>query len=183
MNRKPNHSLPDQTGRLRGFSPNLFASCLLPVFFFVIFFFAGAVAGEERKLSLPEALRIALAANHELKSFTNTLSAEKESIGVARSFLLPRITFEERFLRTTNPTYSFMAKLNQERFTADDFAVASLNNPDPINDFQTSFSVEQPVFVKKAFVGLACPKRRPQPRKKNSREKRKRPPSRWCSPT
>lgn len=158
MNQKPNASPPDHTGRQRRLSRNIFASCLLPIFFSVIFLFAGAVAGEERKLSLPEALKIALAENHELKALTNALSAEKESIGVARSFLLPRITFEERFLRTTNPTYAFMAKLNQERFTADDFAVASLNNPDPLNDFQTSFSVEQPVFVQKAFVGLAMSK-------------------------
>ena len=79
--------------------------------------------------------------------------------GIARSSLLPRVFFEERYLRTNNPTYAFMAKLNQGRFTQQDFAIDNLNNPNPIDDYQTQFGLEQPLFVPKAWVGLDISKR------------------------
>lgn len=112
------------------------------------------VFASEKRVSLSDAIRIALENNHEVLAFKNSLYAQKEDIGVARSFLLPKITFEERYMRTNNPTYSFMAKLNQERFAQSDFVITSLNNPKPINDFQTSISFEQPIFLRKANIGL-----------------------------
>lgn len=120
---------------------------------FVLFLSVNAFASE-KQISLSDAIKIALENNHEIKAFKNSVSAQKEDIGVARSFLFPKIIFEERFLRTNNPTYSFMARLNQERFIQSDFAVTSLNNPKPINDFQTSLSFEQPLFARKANIGL-----------------------------
>lgn len=112
-----------------------------------------AVFGE-KAVGLHEAIGIAMEDNHELRAFGHSLSARGEEIGIARSVLLPKITFEERFMRTTNPTFAFMAKLNQERFVQEDFAVGSLNNPKAISDFQTSLSFEQPVFVRRASIGL-----------------------------
>ncbi len=124
---------------------------------FILFSVSGAAA--ENGLTLRDALQIALENNHEVRAFKNSVFAQQEDIGIARSFLLPRITFEERFMRTTNPTYAFMAKLNQERFVQQDFDVSSLNNPRAISDFQTSFSFEQPVFARKAYVGLDMAKK------------------------
>lgn len=112
------------------------------------------VFASEKQISLFDAIKTALKNNHEVLAFKNSLFAQKEDIGISRSFLLPKITFEERFMRTNNPTYSFMAKLNQERFSQSDFAISSLNNPDTVNDFQTSLSFEQPLFVRKANIGL-----------------------------
>ncbi|HET6514811.1 MAG TPA: TolC family protein [Thermodesulfovibrionales bacterium] len=109
---------------------------------------------EAKPVSLREAVRLALENNHEIRASQNALSSQGEDVGVALSNLLPKISFEERFLRTTNPSFAFMAKLNQARFTQEDFAINSLNNPSATNDFQTSFSFEQPVFVRKAGVGL-----------------------------
>lgn len=124
-----------------------------------IFLFHGKATAEEGPLGLREALVIAMENNHDLRAFRSSLAAKGEDIGIARSFLLPRITFEERFLRTTNPTYAFMAKLNQERFSQKDFEVSSLNNPRAVNDFQTSLSFEQPLFSHKALVGLDMAKK------------------------
>lgn len=118
---------------------------------------AAAFAGE-RALTLKDALELGLKGNPELKAFHNSVYAEKENIGSARSSLLPKITFEERFMRTTNPTFAFSSKLNQERFSQADFAIQSLNNPAAINDYQTSVSIEQPLFVRKADVGLRMAK-------------------------
>jgi|MudIll2142460700_1097286.scaffolds.fasta_scaffold20456_2 outer membrane protein TolC len=110
---------------------------------------------QERVLSLREAIDQALSGNSDLRAGEQSLSANREDIGIAKSFLLPKLTFEERFLRTNNPTYAFMAKLNQERFSKADLAGApdTFNHPDPISNFQTSLSFEQALFVPKGNVG------------------------------
>jgi outer membrane protein len=109
---------------------------------------------QDKKLTLDEALKIALEENREVRAFKNTVLAQKENIGVARSYLLPKINFEERAARTNNPPSAFMMKLNQQRFAMDDFALNNLNNPKSINDFQTAFSFEQPVFLMKSYLNL-----------------------------
>ncbi|HIJ59142.1 MAG TPA: TolC family protein [Nitrospirae bacterium] len=108
----------------------------------------------ERKLKLNEAIEIALKGNHEIRAFKNALLSAKEDLSISKSHLFPKLIFEERFMRTNNPTYSFMAKLNQSRFSESDFHVPSLNNPKATNDFQSSIYFEQPVFVKKIYVGI-----------------------------
>ena len=111
---------------------------------------------QERVLSLREAIEAALSGNPELRAYEKSLSAQKEEIGIAKSFLLPKLVFEERFMRTNNPTYVFMSKLNQERFSKDDLAGApdTFNYPDPISNFQTSLSFEQAIFAPKANAGF-----------------------------
>jgi outer membrane protein TolC len=118
--------------------------------------FAGTseALAEVEAVSLREAVGLALENNHEIRAAQDALSSQEEDVGLAMSNLLPKINFEERFMTTTNPTFAFMAKLNQERFTQQDFAINSLNDPGSTYDFQTSFSFEQPIFVKKAAVGL-----------------------------
>jgi outer membrane protein len=118
----------------------------------------GWCAGEGR-VSLVEAVRIALQDNHEIKAFKGSLDAQKAEIGVVRSFLLPRITLEERAARTNNPPNAFMMKLNQQRFSQSDFAIDSLNNPRTTTDYQSQISFEQPLFVAKSFIGLNMAKK------------------------
>jgi outer membrane protein len=118
----------------------------------------GVACGDERRISFREALKIALTNNNEIKALSHTVAAEREGIEVARSQLFPRVSFEERFMRTTNPTYAFMAKLNEGRFANQDFDIHSLNNPDAVNDYQTTLLIEQRVFEKKVHVGLEMSK-------------------------
>ena len=105
-------------------------------------------------LPLRTAVEKALENNHEIAAFKNSLAANKEDIGIARSNLLPKLSLEERFLRTNNPTYVFMSKLNQGRFTMQDFAIDSLNDPAPESDFQTSLAVFQPLLAMQASIGI-----------------------------
>lgn len=117
-------------------------------------FFQWSPLFAEDELTLKDALEIALSGNSMLRAkewATESVQTEK---GISWSHLLPRVTFEERFSRTNNPTYSFMSKLNQQRFEASDFDVNALNKPDAISNFQTAISFEQPLFVKKAYVGI-----------------------------
>ncbi|MGE5443175.1 MAG: TolC family protein, partial [Ignavibacteriales bacterium] len=114
--------------------------------------------GDERQLSLKDTIQIALENNHEIRAFKNSLYAQNDEIGIARSVLLPKISLEEGFVRTDNPTNVFSIKLNQERFSQSDFQISSLNNPSPINNFQTFLSFEQPIFAMKANIGLKMAK-------------------------
>ena len=112
----------------------------------------GHAAGE--RLTLDEAVRFALKNNHELQAERNVHSSKGAEVGIARSALLPKISLEERYLRAGGPAYVFMTKLNQERIEAADFSPESLNHPTAVNDFQTSVTVEQPLFAKKAGIGV-----------------------------
>ena len=105
-------------------------------------------------LTLQKAVGIALENNSGLKAHSWSITSQKEDYGAARSNLYPKIGIEEKFIRTDNPTYDFMARLNQERFTQKDFAVDSLNDPRAISDFQTSFNFEQPLFIPKLYYGM-----------------------------
>lgn len=128
----------------------------LSYLFLLSFFFTFSSLGSdgEIKLSLEEAIRIALKNNHEIRAVMNSVLAEGSDVGISRSFLLPRINMEERFVRTNNPTEVFSIKLNQERFSMSDFEIANLNNPDPISDFRTTFSAEQPILAIKELLTL-----------------------------
>jgi outer membrane protein len=108
----------------------------------------------EPRLTIVEAVRKALEDNHDLRAMKSSSAAQRQEIGIARSYLLPKISIEERYLRTNNPGYSFMSKLNQERIEMQDFNPDTLNHPEAINDYQSSVTIEQPVFAKKAFIGL-----------------------------
>jgi outer membrane protein len=114
---------------------------------------------EQKRVDLIEAVKLAMEHNHEIRSSRYSLFAQKEDIGIARSYLLPKLSFEERATRTNNPPGVFMMKLNQERFAQSDFDIFSLNNPKPQSDLQTLFSIEQPIFVGKYLIGLNMAKK------------------------
>jgi|WetSurMetagenome_2_1015567.scaffolds.fasta_scaffold70945_2 outer membrane protein len=134
-----------------------FSLLIVSITVFALFLPSGGL-GEERKLTLTEAIKIALEENYELRAAKNALFAQKEGVGIARSAFLPKLTFEERAARTNNPPLSFMMKLNQQRFSQNDFMIDTLNNPPPINDYQTAFFIEQPVFSMRSFTGLSVAK-------------------------
>ena len=127
---------------------------VLAIMAFLLFIPALNGSGAERQVGLTEAITMALKDYHEMRAMKNSVFAQKEEVEVARSFLLPRLSFEERALRTNNPTLVFSSKLNEGRFSAEDLNINALNNPGPTNDFQTLVTFEQPIFQRKAFVGL-----------------------------
>lgn len=125
---------------------------------FILYILAGIAWADDlahlKQVTIFEAVQKALSDNHEIKAMLSSSHAYKQDIGIARSYLLPKISIEERYSRTNNPGYAFMSRLNQERITSQDFNPDTLNHPDAINDYQSSINVEQPVFAKKAFIGL-----------------------------
>ncbi len=114
---------------------------------------------QENKISLKDAVKTALENNDGLKALESSVSAQKSEIGISRSFLLPQLNIEEKFVRTNNPTSVFSIKLNQERFSESDFEISNLNNPDPISDFGTNFSAEMPILAVQEYLSLKSSKK------------------------
>jgi len=100
-----------------------------------------------REVELKEAIELALRNNHLIKSAQRDLKAQELELKAAKGALFPRIKVEETFTRTDVPAYAFMSKLNQERITMQDFDPARLNNPKAINNFETKFTIEVPIWL------------------------------------
>ncbi len=133
------------------------------LFIIILFIFDGSnlyaydenIKGE-KVLHLSEVIDLALKENHQLKAMEMNLMAVKEDIYISRSYLLPSLRLEERFMRTDNPAYVFSTKMNQTRFSMEDLigAPETFNKPAPISNFQTLLSFEMPIYVRKAWIGL-----------------------------
>ncbi|MGE5246722.1 MAG: TolC family protein, partial [Verrucomicrobiota bacterium] len=105
-------------------------------------------------VSFAEAVSRALANNASVIAARHGWASAKRDAEKARGSSLPSLSFEERFVRTNVPAEAFALKMNQERLLASDFAdVDNFNKPPPINDFTTSFTLEQPLFAPKAWLG------------------------------
>ncbi len=141
------------------------------LFFFLAFLVTGLQAYGEvsndemsnnvRSYTLKEAIEIALKGNPELRAMYMNLRAVEQDIYIQRSYLLPQLRIEERFMRTDNPAYVFSTKINQGNFTMADLMGApdTFNAPTPINNFQTVLSFEMPLYVRKAWIGLDISKK------------------------
>ncbi|MBF0327991.1 MAG: TolC family protein [Nitrospirae bacterium] len=126
----------------------------------------------EKQLSMLEAVRLAITDSHELRAFKYNVEAGREEIGIARSSLFPRISFEERFTRTNNPPYAFMTKLGQERIVQQDFNPDALNKPNAVNDFQSAVSFEQILYSPKTLTGVSVSKKNYAGKLKDLKRKR-----------
>jgi outer membrane protein TolC len=106
-----------------------------------------AVDAETFKLSIKDAISMALENNSQIKAASFTSQAASQGIKSANSRYLPAIFFEEAMVASNSPTNTFMMKLDEGRFTQNDFQISNLNNPTTSHDFKTSLSIQQPLFV------------------------------------
>ena len=122
--------------------------------FIAIFFFFPLVADAAddqntplpEPLSMTEAIHIAVEQNPEIKAAQFQVDAVKSNSVKAQSGFYPQLNFTQSFNRTTNPMWAFGTKLNQAAITQGDFDPSRLNDPDPINNFTSNFSVSWSVF-------------------------------------
>ncbi len=105
-------------------------------------------------ISLRDAIGLAMKDNHRINALTFAQEASRNDVDIARGNLLPKVTFEETIMRTNNPTYYFMSKLNQSRFSQQDFEISALNHPNPTNNYRTNLEFEMPLFARKASLGI-----------------------------
>ncbi|MDD2900517.1 MAG: TolC family protein [Desulfuromonadaceae bacterium] len=108
---------------------------------------AAAADAETLKLNFKDALNMALENNSQIKAARFSSQAAARGIQSANSRYLPVVNFEETLMASNSPTNTFMMKLDEGRFTTNDFAISTLNNPSAAHDFKTALSVQQPLFV------------------------------------
>ena len=100
----------------------------------------------EEQLTLAQAISKALEHNPELAVDEPLRSAAQSELDASRSGYLPRLDFEQAYNGGNNPVYVFGTLLTQRRFTADNFALPSLNNPDAIDNLQTRCSAQGTIW-------------------------------------
>jgi len=108
--------------------------------------FGAGTAHAQDLLTLDAAVAQALGANPALKA---TRSGQDEALArqdEAQSRFYPRITVSESWQRGNAPVFVFSSLLSARRFTAGNFAIDSLNNPDSVGFFHGAVSVEQVLF-------------------------------------
>jgi outer membrane protein len=97
-------------------------------------------AGSAVPLTLRQAVDRALGLNPQGAMTRADAAAAKAAAGQARTALLPQLNFTEDMSRGNDPVYVFGARLRQQQFTQDNFALNALNRPQPIGNFATRFS-------------------------------------------
>jgi outer membrane protein len=112
--------------------------------------FAGAADDQNNplpeSLSMAEAIHIAVEKNPEIKAAQFQVDAVKSNSVKAQSGFYPQLNFMQSFNRTTNPMWAFGTKLNQGVITQADFNPVSLNDPDAINNFASTFSLSWSIY-------------------------------------
>lgn len=103
----------------------------------------GAVLGAAELLTLADAVRRAVASHPNVESAKAMLKASAERIPEAKAGYLPRVDYQESWVRSNNPVFVFGSLLTQRQFGLQNFAIDSLNRPDFLNNFQSLVSAEQ----------------------------------------
>lgn len=106
----------------------------------------GIALGASPPLTLGEAMLLALQHNPGLKAAGLTVETAEADLARARARFLPSVNFTETYTFSDNPTQVFMNKLNQRVFTAQDFELNNLNNPNAFGNFRTGLVLNQPLF-------------------------------------
>jgi outer membrane protein TolC len=106
----------------------------------------GTAALAQTALTLDEAIRRAQADTAEARALASSIDEADARIQGAQSTYWPRIDVTETVQRGNQPVYVFGSLLAQRRFTAADFAIPALNDPDPVTNTRTAVTLDQPIF-------------------------------------
>jgi outer membrane protein TolC len=116
---------------------------------FVVLAAAGLTAGQaaaQTPLTLDDAVARALRQNPATRGAEAARREAAERARQARAGWLPRLDLIETWQHGNQPVFVFGSILAQRTFTEANFAIDSLNHPDPVSNFRTGISVEQLVF-------------------------------------
>ncbi len=103
-------------------------------------------AQAQEKLSLEQAVHKALESNPDLAADAPARAAAAFEQAASKAGYRPRLDLEQSVLGGNNPVYVFGSLLTQRHFTADDFALPSLNTPDPLANLQTRITAQQNIW-------------------------------------
>jgi outer membrane protein TolC len=100
---------------------------------------AGLSSGQE-PLTLRQAIQEALGQSPAAAIAHADSQEAKSAATLARTQLLPQLSFTEDISRGNDHVYAFGTRLRQRQFTQADFALNALNFPQPIGNFSSRFS-------------------------------------------
>jgi outer membrane protein len=108
---------------------------------------AGDGSAAPRRISLAEAIAIALHDNRTLKAATFGTEAARAEIGAARGAMIPRLDAGENLSYTDNSVQVFSDLLLQQDFSQSNFALEQLNHPAFLSNFQSQVRLSFPLFA------------------------------------
>jgi outer membrane protein TolC len=82
----------------------------------------------------------------DARALASTIDEADARVQGAQSGFWPRVDLTETVQRGNDPVFAFSSLLSQRRFTAANFAIPSLNHPDPITNTRTAIGIEQPIY-------------------------------------
>ena len=131
--------------------------CVSATYLLLIAFGLPVPAAAQTQLTLTDAIARARAQNPDASS---SAAAEREAaqrMTQARAGYWPKVDVAESWQRGNQPVFVFSSLLAQRQFTAADFAVGALNDPDALDNFRAAVTVEQPLFdgVARANITVA----------------------------
>lgn len=97
--------------------------------------------------TLKDAISTALKQNNLIKAAGYGAEATGQGVAIANARYYPGIALEETFAASNAPTQTFMMKLDQGRFSQDDFKINNLNHPSSHHDFKTALTIQQPLYT------------------------------------
>jgi len=107
----------------------------------LLFFSIGSLAlGAQDPLTLSQAIHQALSQNPDSAIARADSLDARAAASLARTALLPQLSFTEDISRGNDPVYAFGMRLRQQQFASADFALNALNRPQPLGNFSTRFS-------------------------------------------
>jgi len=101
---------------------------------------AAVMAGAQETLTLHQAIEQALGHNPDARISGAGIREATARASLARTALLPQVSFTEDISRGDDPVYVFGSKLRQNQFTQSDFSLNALNRPEPLGNFATRLS-------------------------------------------
>ena len=105
------------------------------------------------RLSLTDAIMMARQNNYTIKAARSRIDQAEARVVQTRQSSLPKVTLSETLMVTNDPGAALVFKLQQSSIQAIDFMPDKLNNPNVINDFNTSLQVMQPLYNADAAIG------------------------------
>ncbi|WP_420237470.1 TolC family protein [Telmatobacter bradus] len=96
--------------------------------------------------TLQQAIETALQKNPETQAAKADVKRAEAGRELARTWLLPQLSFTEDLSRGDDPVYAFGTRLRQRQFMQSNFALNELNRPNPIGNFSSRLSGQWMLF-------------------------------------
>jgi outer membrane protein TolC len=102
---------------------------------------------DARGLTLSEAMKKVQEGNYMIKASREEEGAAQAGFDYAKSFGLPRVDLGLGYTISDNPVNVFAFKLNQGRFTMQDFDIQALNDPQSTTNFNAGLTIKYPLYT------------------------------------